>query len=72
MTATKLIEKIQSGSARVATIGLGYVGLPLSVEFASAGLKVLGLDVDKDKLRAVREGKSYIRGRLSGTTPPAG
>ncbi len=61
MKATKLIEKIQSGSAKIATIGLGYVGLPLSVEFASSGLKVLGLDVDKDKLRAVREGESYIR-----------
>ena len=61
MIATKLVEKIQSGSARIATIGLGYVGLPLSIEFASSGLKVLGLDVDKNKLRAIREGESYLR-----------
>ncbi len=54
--STKIAEK----TARVAVIGLGYVGLPLAVGFAKAGYPVLGLDVDENKLTALREGRSYI------------
>ncbi len=55
--ATKIVDK----SARVAVIGLGYVGLPLSVGFARAGFSVVGLDVDEHKLKALRDGRSYIQ-----------
>jgi len=44
----------------VGVIGLGYVGLPLAVEFAEAGHRVVGLDVDGSKVRALRAGRSYI------------
>jgi UDP-N-acetyl-D-glucosamine dehydrogenase len=56
-----LASKIADKSARVAIIGLGYVGLPLAVGFAKAGYTVLGLDVDERKLAALDEGRSYIQ-----------
>jgi UDP-N-acetyl-D-glucosamine dehydrogenase len=56
-----LAAKIADKSARVAVIGLGYVGLPLAVGFARAGYLVLGLDVDQRKLAALNEGRSYIQ-----------
>lgn len=43
-----------------AIIGLGYVGLPLSLQFARSGVEVLGLDVDQAKIDAIHAGKSYI------------
>jgi UDP-N-acetyl-D-glucosamine dehydrogenase len=46
---------------RIAVVGLGYVGLPLSLQFACAGVEVLGLDVDKKKVDAINAGKSYIK-----------
>ena len=46
---------------KIAVIGLGYVGLPLSVQFASNGVDVLGLDVDLSKVAALQQGESYIR-----------
>jgi UDP-N-acetyl-D-glucosamine dehydrogenase len=55
-----LLEKIRSRQARVGVIGLGYVGLPLAVEFAHAGFTVTGFDVDKSKTTQINEGKSYI------------
>jgi UDP-N-acetyl-D-glucosamine dehydrogenase len=58
---TALEEKIQKGQASVGTLGLGYVGLPLSVEFASAGLKVTGFDLSEGKVSAVNRGESYIK-----------
>lgn len=59
--ASALAEKIAARSAVVSVIGLGYVGLPLILGFASAGFPVLGLDVDGDKIKKLREGKSYIK-----------
>jgi UDP-N-acetyl-D-glucosamine dehydrogenase len=59
--AAALTEKIRIGEARVGTIGLGYVGLPLSVEFASAGLQVVGFDISSEKVAAVNRGASYIK-----------
>lgn len=56
-----LAQKIADKSARVAVIGLGYVGLPLAVGFAKAGYSVLGLDVDERKLAALNKGRSYIQ-----------
>ncbi len=55
-----LAHSIADKSARIAVIGLGYVGLPLAVGFAKAGYTVLGLDVDGRKLEALHEGRSYI------------
>jgi UDP-N-acetyl-D-glucosamine dehydrogenase len=56
-----LIEKISKGEARVGVVGLGYVGLPLCVEFASAGLRVTGFDLSKEKVAAINRGTSYIK-----------
>jgi UDP-N-acetyl-D-glucosamine dehydrogenase len=46
---------------KIAIIGLGYVGLPLSLQFASSGVEVVGLDVDSKKVDALRERRSYIK-----------
>jgi UDP-N-acetyl-D-glucosamine dehydrogenase len=46
---------------KIAVVGLGYVGLPLSLQFAKAGVEVLGLDVDKKKVEALNAGQSYIK-----------
>jgi len=56
----QLIEKIRNKTARVAIIGMGYVGLPLAVEFAKVGFRVTGLDIDAEKIRALQAGESYI------------
>ncbi len=55
-----LLSKIADRKAIVAVAGLGYVGLPLAVEFAEAGFRVLGLDVDESKVRTLNAGYSYI------------
>src|SRR3954451_9320128 len=66
-TAQVLADKIRSRSARVGIVGLGYVGLPLAVEFAKAGYTVTGIDVSEDKTRSVNAGESYI-GDISSAT----
>jgi UDP-N-acetyl-D-glucosamine dehydrogenase len=55
-----LANKILERKARVAVIGIGYVGLPLSVEIAHAGYQTVGIDVDAKKVTAVRKGRSFI------------
>ena len=55
-----LLDRIRSKEATVGVIGLGYVGLPLAVEFARHGFRVTGFDVDESKARAINDGKSYI------------
>ncbi len=55
------LDKVAAGKARVGTLGLGYVGLPLSVEFASAGVSVTGFDLSERKVAAVKKGESYIK-----------
>lgn len=57
----ELIEKINNKSAKIGVIGLGYVGLPLALEFTLKGFKVTGFDVDSKKAVYLREGKSYIK-----------
>lgn len=54
------MEKIKSQNAEVTIIGLGYVGLPLAVEVASAGFKVWGYELDSERVDWVNDGKSYI------------
>jgi UDP-N-acetyl-D-glucosamine dehydrogenase len=56
-----LLEKINKRKALIGVIGLGYVGLPLVREFTSAGMKVLGFDVDIKKVDQLLGGKSYIK-----------
>jgi UDP-N-acetyl-D-glucosamine dehydrogenase len=46
---------------KTAIIGLGYVGLPLSLQFARSGVNVLGLDIDRSKVDLLNQGKSYIK-----------
>jgi UDP-N-acetyl-D-glucosamine dehydrogenase len=55
-----LIDKIRQHRARCGIIGLGYVGLPLALEFARAGLHTVGIDVDRTKVDLIRSGRSYI------------
>jgi len=56
-----LHEKIKSKTVRAGIIGLGYVGLPLAVEFAGGGVTVTGIDVDRKKADAINDGVSYIQ-----------
>jgi len=53
-------KRIGRREAGIAVVGLGYVGLPLAVEFAKAGFEVLGIDIDKDRLSHIRRKESYI------------
>ena len=53
-------QKIDKGNAKVCVIGLGYVGLPLAVEYAKAGYAVLGIDVDPKKVAKINRGQNYI------------
>src|SRR5579864_7668288 len=46
---------------KIAIIGLGYVGLPLSLQFARSGVNVLGLDIDPAKVESLNHGRSYIK-----------
>jgi UDP-N-acetyl-D-glucosamine dehydrogenase len=55
-----LRERLADRSARVGVVGLGYVGLPLAVEFARAGFRTTGIDLDQRKVEAVNQGTSYI------------
>jgi UDP-N-acetyl-D-glucosamine dehydrogenase len=57
----ELRRKIESREARVGVVGLGYVGLPLAVEFAQAGFTVTGIDLDTRKVDALNRGESYIQ-----------
>jgi UDP-N-acetyl-D-glucosamine dehydrogenase len=76
-----LIEKFQNKTAKVAVLGMGYVGLPFATVFAEAGFTVIGVDPVKEKMDMINKGESYIMdvptekvaellkaGRLSGTT----
>ncbi len=58
--AKDLINKLQKKEARVAVLGLGYVGLPLAVVFAESGFKVTGIDPIQEKVDFLSQGKSYV------------
>ncbi len=55
-----LRERIERRTAKLAVIGLGYVGLPMAIEFAGAGFKVTGIDNDRKRVALLNEGKTYI------------
>ncbi len=61
MDTKTIIEHIRTREARVGVVGLGYVGLPLLLEFAQAGFPVTGFDIDAAKTDALQAGTSYIR-----------
>ena len=56
-----LIDKINDKSAKIGVIGLGYVGLPLAIEFTNAGYNVTGIDIDESKIDLINSGKNYIK-----------
>jgi UDP-N-acetyl-D-glucosamine dehydrogenase len=56
----ELLKRIESRTALLSVVGMGYVGLPLAVEFAEAGFHVIALDVDQRKVDALNQGESYI------------
>jgi UDP-N-acetyl-D-glucosamine dehydrogenase len=58
---TNLKDKIAKKEYLLGIIGLGYVGLPLSLTFLRKGISVLGFDLDPDKINNIKEGKSYIK-----------
>jgi len=58
---TELLNKINSKKAVVAIIGMGYVGLPLALEFADKGFKTIGFDIDETKIPVLNSGRSYIK-----------
>ena len=57
----RLIEKIKAKTARVGVVGLGYVGLPLAVEYSKAGFSVTGIDLHQKKIDLINAGESYIQ-----------
>ena len=59
--AGELAAKIERRRARVAVIGLGYVGLPLAVEFGKAGFEVAGIDIDAARVAALKKGRSHVQ-----------
>ena len=56
-----LKSRIKNHKSTIGVIGLGYVGLPLSIRFSEEGFKVVGLDIDKEKVKLLNVGKSYIK-----------
>src|SRR3954470_19415268 len=56
----ELAERIRTKQARIAVVGLGYVGLPLLASIANAGFRTIGLDADPEKIGLLDEGHSYI------------
>ena len=56
MSSQEFIDRLHTRRARVGVVGLGYVGLPLAVEFATAGFATVGLDIDEDKVRRIMGG----------------
>ena len=57
----RILEKIQTGQAVVGVIGLGYVGLPLAVNFAESNVITLGFELDPEKVSLINDGKNYIQ-----------
>ncbi len=60
MSALTVSDRFSNRTARVAVVGLGYVGLPLAAALAASGYEVVGIDVDPAKVEAVNQGRSYI------------
>ena len=60
LAASALAEKIRTHTAHVGVVGLGYVGLPLAVEYAEAGFHVTGIDLSESKVARLNAGDSYV------------
>jgi len=58
--ARELKQKVASREARIGVVGMGYVGLPLAVEFARVGFRVVGIDVDRSKVDGINAGRSHV------------
>lgn len=56
----RLIERLQAKQARIGVIGLGYVGLPLLIDFAAADFRVTGIDVNVERIGHLRQGRSHV------------
>ncbi len=56
-----LIQKIETKSAVIGVVGLGYVGLPLAVEYATLGFQTIGIDLNKEKILRLNAGQNYIQ-----------
>ncbi|MBD3184630.1 nucleotide sugar dehydrogenase [Candidatus Poribacteria bacterium] len=70
MESPNFISKISERKAKVCIIGLGYVGLPLAIEFARAGYGVIGLDLSEEKVEKINKGESYILDVPEGVIKP--
>ncbi|MEE8057932.1 MAG: NAD(P)-binding domain-containing protein, partial [Pseudomonadales bacterium] len=57
----KLLTLISQKEAVIGIFGLGYVGLPLLLRYSSLGFRVLGFDIDQNKVDALNQGQSYIK-----------
>ena len=66
MTLDVLEQKIKTKDAKIAVIGLGYVGLPVAAEFARVGFDVVGVDVIEERLTKINAGESPIEGNEPG------
>src|SRR5688572_8155841 len=59
--AITFLNLIMNKPLNIGIVGLGYVGLPLSLQFARSGVRVLGIDIDTSKTNALNAGQSYIK-----------
>ncbi|KOR28891.1 UDP-N-acetyl-D-glucosamine dehydrogenase, partial [Achromatium sp. WMS2] len=57
----ELCNKLESKQAIIGILGLGYVGLPLMLRYSASGFKVIGFDIDPDKVENLNRGHSYIK-----------
>lgn len=57
----ELIKKLKAKTAVIGIVGMGYVGLPLAIRYAEVGYPVIGFDVDDEKVKKLKEGKTYIK-----------
>lgn len=58
--AETLAHRLESGEATIGVVGLGYVGLPLAVEYAAKGFSTIGIDLDEDRVRQLNSGENYV------------
>src|SRR5437762_5997447 len=56
-----LIQKLKDRTAVIGIAGLGYVGLPLMLRFIEVGYRVIGIDIDAEKVERLKRGESYIK-----------
>jgi UDP-N-acetyl-D-glucosamine dehydrogenase len=57
---TQFDERVSSRTARVGIVGLGYAGLPLAMAFAEAGFDVVGIDLNRERVQAIGDHRSYL------------